>query len=69
MCTVVYLFILLKIRKYTNENPAKLKYFHEKHIDEIIYFSSMKSPFCLWREIVITSSGRLDLPSSVDYVP
>lgn len=50
-------------------NPAKLKYFHEKHIDEIIYFSSMKSPFCFWREMIMRSSGQLDLPSSVDYVP
>jgi hypothetical protein len=33
------------------------------NIDEIIYFSSMNSTFCLWRGLAMKSSSLLDLPS------
>lgn len=33
--------------------------------DEVIYFSSMKSPCGLWRGLVVRNSGSLNLPSPV----
>ncbi len=33
------------------------------NFDEVIYFSSMKSPFCLWRGLAVRNSGSLNLPS------